>query len=386
MKNESNKKRPKVGDPIERMIRLSYVYALIVILVVASLSLMKFPVPQRESYFSFYADSFINEFHGLVGYVVALLCLGAVAYSIFKWFSTGSGENGREQKKSARALRQKAELWLKRIYETLRTIFPILLSLFLLSYIVGYVNSVNQHRLIDPKLAAADFWLTGAYPFLSLETISFPSWLIEAVELSFLNLPFLLVIAALYTFFKNKRVFSKFVIAFLLSFAVMTPVWLLVPAMSPQDRFIDNVYNLKDPARIAAELKDFKPVPQVESFLKRMRQSKEGLELMPTTTFPSSHAAWAALAAIYLFEAGPAAAFILGPFLLLSTLGTFYLAQHYFVDTLAGIVMGILSAFIASLLFRDSNEESPSASEDRRRIVSLPHPLRSGRSRMKEKA
>lgn len=380
--------RVNVGahGPVERMIRITYAFALLQAIVVYSLSLMKVPAPQRESYFSFYADSFLNEFHGWIGYVVALLCLGAAVYSILKWISSFSGNDGDEERRFSRALRRQGETWLKRSYEALRMTFPIILNLFLLSYVVGYVNAFNQHRLIDPRLAAADYRLTGMYPFLTLEMIRFPRWLTGAVELSFVNLPFLLVIAALFSFFRDRKIFSRFVVAFFVSFAIMTPVWLLVPAMSPQDRFIDNVYHLKDPPRIAAELKDFKPVPQVESFLKGMRKSKEGLELMPTTTFPSSHAAWATLAAVYLVELSPAGALVLGPFLLLSTLGTFYLAQHYFVDTIAGILIGFLSSFIASLLFRTSREESARAKAGKRETPLTEPSALPRRPKMKERA
>ncbi|MCL5267000.1 MAG: phosphatase PAP2 family protein [Bacteroidetes bacterium] len=361
----------KSRDPVEKMVRFSYGLAVMLSLIVVSLGLMKGPVPQKESYFSFYADSFFNEFHGWIAYVAAFLSLGAAAYSITRWIMNSSGEEGFEEKRLIHHLKRQADRWLRKAYEMLRMVFPIFLNLFLLSYIVGYVNSANQHRWIDSKLAAADFWLTGTYPFLTLETIKFPVWLIEAVELSFLNLPFLLVIAALYVFFKNKRSFSKYVMAFFLSFAIMTPIWLLVPAMSPQDRFIDDVYQLRDPHGISSALQEYPPVPQVKRFLTHMRQSKKGLEMMPTTTFPSSHAAWATLAAICLLEASPVAAAVLGPFLLLSTLGTFYLAQHYFVDTLAGVTIGVISTLLASVFFRRLNDE-PSTAKKNKKERSVP--------------
>lgn len=368
------------SSPVERMVRFSYGFAAVLVIVVVSLGLTKGPVPQKESYFLFYTDSFLSELHGRIVYAVALLSLGAAAYSITRRFRNSARQEGLEDKPLIRQLKEQADRWFRKTYELLRMLFPIFLNLLLLSYVVGYVNSANQYRWIDSKLAAADLWLTGTYPFLALEEIRFPVWLIEAVKLSFLNLPFLMVLAALYTFFRSKKTFSKYVVAFFMSFVIMTPLWLLVPAMSPQDRFIDNVYHQKDPGRISSALRDFTPDPEVKSFLKHMRESKEGLEIMPTTTFPSSHAAWATLAAIVLIEANPVSAAVLGPFLLLSTLGTFYLAQHYFVDTIAGIIVGIMSTLAASLFFRGTRGEgSPAKAEEASADAALTSSTRSRR-------
>ncbi len=354
-------------DPIERMVRFGYGFAASLAIIVLSIGLIKGPVPQRESYFSFYAESFFREFDGWTIYAAAILSLGAAAYSLRRRYMNAEREADLIDKSLFTLLRERADMWLRKSYETLRMVLPIVLNLFLLSYVVGYVNAINQHRLIDARLAELGYSLTGTYPFLSLEMIRFPGWLIKAVELSFLNLPFLLVISALLAFFSNKKIFSKYVVAFFLTFAIMTPVWLLVPAMSPQDRFIDNVYHLKDPPAITSALEKYRPVPQVESFLKHMRKSKLGLEVMPTTTFPSSHAAWATLAAIYLIEISPLAAALIGPFLILSTLGTFYLAQHYVVDTLAGIIIGAMAAAAASVFFGEKRLDVSILSRIRRR-------------------
>jgi len=89
-----------------------------------------------------------------------------------------------------------------------------------------------------------------------------------------------------------------------------------------------------------------------------MRRAKAGLAEMPTTTFPSSHAAWAIIAMIFAFEGSLLAGTLFTPFLLLSAFGTFYLAQHYFIDAPAGIIVGIVSALIASFVFRERGRDT----------------------------
>lgn len=338
------------------MEKILYVCASVLALMIVFLSFFHVPVPQRESYLAFYADFIFNESRNWSAYIFAFLCFGGLVFTFLGWMRTDAGPIKKRWKFFAEDLKHKTSRLPKSMFDLFKLAFPILLNLFLFSYVVGYVNAINRHRMIDTKLASVDFWLTGTYPFLKLEMIKFPPWLIEAVEFSFSNLTVFLVLAGLITYLKNKAAFSKYAVAFFTSILLMVPIWLAVPVMSPQDRFIDNVYHLKDPPQIASELRDFSPVPQVETFLEQMRESKNGLEIMPTTTFPSSHAAWATIAFVFLLEASGAASIFFAPFLILSTLGTFYLAQHYFVDTPAGIVIGIVSAVIVSFLFREKTD------------------------------
>jgi hypothetical protein len=335
------------------MEKILYVCASVLALMIVFLSFFHVPVPQRESYLAFYADFIFNESRNWSAYIFAFLCFGGLVFTFLGWMRTDAGPIKKRWKFFAEDLKHKTSRLPKSMFDLFKLAFPILLNLFLFSYVVGYVNAINRHRMIDTKLASVDFWLTGTYPFLKLEMIKFPAWLIEAIEFSFSNLTVFLVLAALITYFKNKTAFSKYAVAFFASIILMVPIWLAVPVMSPQDRFIDNVYHLKDPPQMTSALRDFSPVPQVETFLVQMRKSKEGLDMMPTTTFPSSHAAWATIAFIFLLETSCAASIFLAPFLILSTIGTFFLAQHYFVDAPAGILIGVVSALVVSFLFRE---------------------------------
>lgn len=345
-----------MNDPVRKMEKLLYGSAALLALIILCLSFLRIPVPRQESYLAFYADFILKESESWVGYIAVFLLLGGVAVSAVRWIKTPGEQAGKEANAFTGLMKVKKSRMPKGLFDLLRLSFPIVINLILFSYVVGYVNAANRFRLIDTKLAAFDFWLTGTYPFLRLEMIRFPDWLIEATEFSFLNLPFFLVLTAGITYLRNRKAFAKYAVAFFTSIILMIPLWLLVPVMSPQDRFIDNVYQQQDPPRMTAALDKFTPVPETERFLKQMRKSKDGLDIMPTTTFPSSHAAWAAIAFIYLLEASAAAGTIFFPFLLLSTIGTFYFAQHYLIDTPAGIVVGIISVLIVSMIFRDSSD------------------------------
>ncbi len=345
-----------MNDPVRKMEKLLYGCGAVLALMVLALSFLQVPVPRQESYLSFYADFIIKESENWLEYIAAFVLLGGIAVYVVSRTKALGEDGGKESNTFAGKIRAKAGRIPETVLDLLRIAFPIAVNLILFSYVVGYVNAVNRYRLIDTRLAEFDLWLTGTYPFLKLEMIRLPGWLIELTEFSFLNLTFFMVLAAGIMFLRNRKAFSKYAVAFFTSIILMIPLWLLVPVMSPQDRFIDNVYGEKDPPQMTVALNNFKPVPEVESFLKQMRRSKEGLDIMPTTTFPSSHAAWATIALLCLLEASTAAGAIFFPFLLLSTLGTFYFAQHYLIDTPAGILIGIISVMIVSLIFRESSD------------------------------
>ncbi len=326
------------------------------------LGTFQIPSPQKESYLVFYADSIFQGAERWLGYLFALLLAGSLVFSLVGWVRNAGHANGTSGDGRLKKGKPALTAGYGRALDTLKLVIPILLFLILFPYVVGSINSINRYRLIDNQLAALDYLLTGTYPFLSLGSMKLPPWFVKAIIFSFVNLPFFLVLLAFLSYRKNKLVFSKYAVAFFGSIMLMIPIWLTVPVMSPQDRFIDNVYNLKTPESVERGVESFHPQPGLKSFLPRMRKSKAGLSVMPTTTFPSSHAAWATIACIYMFETSVAAGLVLAPFLLLSTLGTFFLAQHYFVDAPAGILVGLVAVILSSLIFRNSRKDERGSS------------------------
>lgn len=132
----------------------------------------------------------------------------------------------------------------------------------------------------------------------------------------------------------------------------MLPLWLMFPALSPQDRFIDNVYRLDVPVSIGEELSLYVPDVQVKQFLTEIRADKEesSSPFMPTSTMPSAHIVWIILIGYYLFKTRIIFGFLSLPLLLLSGFGTVFLAQHYFVDVIGGIFIAGVAITVVSLL------------------------------------
>lgn len=234
---------------------------------------------------------------------------------------------------------------------------PSIISLIFLSSLLAYLNQTNSVNLKDEALMSLDFSLIGTHPYFSLASLSLPDWFYQMVVFSFEKLSLIVIIAAIYIFFKNKSVFKEFSASFCLVLFLMLPLWLIFPALSPQDRFIDNVYRLPISSAIAEEVEAYNPNHYVKQFLIEMRDRKEAGKnpYLPTSTMPSAHVAWAILAGYYFFRTRVASGIIFLPFLCLSTLGTVFLAQHYFIDIVAGILISLLAIATIRILINSRN-------------------------------
>ncbi len=234
----------------------------------------------------------------------------------------------------------------------LKFALPSLLSLFLLTLTLGKANLFNKSRLKDGLIAELDLGLTGNYPFFSLHTIQYPKWFIYLVTFSFSYLVFFMIIFAFYIFYKNARVFKELTATFCLGLVFMSISWFVVPVLSPQDRYIDNIYKLPVPEKISTALTNYEPQKEVEVFMKKVRERKENLKALPTSTLPSAHVFWAVIFGYYLYLVDKKSAFIFTPILALSSFGTFFLAQHYFIDMPAGILFAIFTIIAVRYFLR----------------------------------
>ena len=244
-----------------------------------------------------------------------------------------------------------------------RYAIPTIICLILLSFILPYMNQINSVRLKDEVLMNIDLSLTRVHPFIYLASLILPDWFVGAVVFLFQNFALMLIAGAMYIFFKNKIIFQKFSVAFCLALIFIFPLWLKFPAMSPQDRFIDNVYNLPVASALSGEITAYNPHLYVKQFLADVRTGKEksSLPYMPTSTMPSSHIIWAMILGYFLFRTNFVVGLITLPLLMLSSFGTVFLAQHYFIDILAGImVSGVTVAMISFLVkIKPVNQNTP---------------------------
>lgn len=269
----------------------------------------------------------------------------------FTSFKKRRGDGSKVKLTPELLLVQNAKSFRRESKEIFKATAAIAAVLFLATSALAKINFLNRVNLKDELLLKIDRVITGGYPFILLDSLKYPAWFIWLIEFSFLNLPLFMIIAAVYFFYKNKTIFFKYVSAFALGLPLLFIIWILAPALSPQDRFIDNVYKLPLSAEISSALTNYKPQQEIKNFLLKERFYKNGLKNMSTSTMPSSHVFWAFILGYYLFRLNKKAFWPVLPVLIFSTIGTVLFAQHYFVDVPAAILMGAPSVALTEIYF-----------------------------------
>jgi hypothetical protein len=296
------------------------------------------------AWLSYYGQTFAGSLASFFYGAVLFLCGAVVAlviWTLAKSFITRAADPRRV---FVAALRRSRDVWL---------IVPATLYITVVALAMGEANEFARARLVDGMVIGWEHALFGVYVFAALGAIHYPYWLIEFIIFSFSNMGLILVGVGILLAYLAPRRFHELVVAFCIGILLMVPIWLLVPVLSPQDRYIDNVYQFAaaaEPSSLAAAVANYHPQPEIANYLSAVRAEKTGLPALPTSTFPSAHVFWATLAGYYLFRLRRALrwiAWIVLPFLIASTFGTILLAQHYFMDIPVALVIAAIAIWLA---------------------------------------
>lgn len=300
-------------------------------------------------------------------YFAAGFLMVLVAVSLIKNFlDAARGKNITPRMVGSKTFAGAARNAWKKIWPGVAIMAPAIIFISIMSFALDSLNLIDKARLIDIVLVNGEHALFGNYGFIIFAGANYPAWFAKFVILSFNNMSGILLTAAFIIAYIRLNVLRQFAAAFCFGMLLMVPVWFAMPALSPQDRFITNIYHLPVPAVIASAVADFHPVPPIANFLANIESGKDTLTDLPTSTFPSAHAAWAVLTGYYLFLAQATApwyrrwlGWIALPFLIASTLGTVILAQHYFFDPIVGIIIAVVAIYAVNKLAKI--DETPAA-------------------------
>jgi len=131
---------------------------------------------------------------------------------------------------------------------------------------------------------------------------------------------------------------------------IALPLWYFFPANSPQNTYLNNVYNKQIDSSIKELTDNYQPNKYLLSFHKEI--GVEQGEIAPVTTMPSMHVAWTIVIIYYLFKFKRKTIYFTLPWAFFSILGTVYLAQHYFIDILVALLVALLAICLANCLVK----------------------------------
>jgi membrane-associated phospholipid phosphatase len=78
--------------------------------------------------------------------------------------------------------------------------------------------------------------------------------------------------------------------------------------------------------------------------------------LLPTSTFPSMHAAWGVITAYSAMTISPWLGIVFVPWAILNGIGSVYILEHFAVDIFFGTFIALLSIIITEILLRFENK------------------------------
>ena len=207
-------------------------------------------------------------------------------------------------------------------------------------------------NLIDGCLMEIDKSLLGFYPFLWFhQSTNFLKNLAPLFLYSFLWLGLIMSISWLVFYLAGQRkFFSQYIIAMTLIAMIALPLWYFFPANSPQNTYLNNVYNKQIDPSIKELTDNYQPNRYLLGFHKEVGVELGGIA--PVATMPSMHAAWTIIIVYYLFKFKRKTIYFTLPWAFFSILGTVYLAQHYFIDILVSLPIALIAIYLANCLVK----------------------------------
>lgn len=205
-------------------------------------------------------------------------------------------------------------------------------------------------------LMSFDYFLFGVYPPFWLQQFLWKEPLGYLNVLAYKEITFVVTLVVLVCIFTNTKALRKFLMAFIIASFVGIPFWIAVPAISPQGMYIDNILK-SDVSLVEKQIKNIRIEPNVEAYLPTGYKNwvdPKG-KSFGVSTFPSMHVAWGLIVTIIGIEVIPVLSIILIPWFVFNFFATMSIFQHYAVDSIMGIFVGLFALCLAGCALKKEN-------------------------------
>lgn len=263
---------------------------------------------------------------------------------------------------------------IKKVFQKIKGTFPFIRLFILISFffsalggILGLFAVSLKERLVNNQLMEIDkFLFFGRYPFAWAQD---PNNILRSFDYLIVNSFFLLSLAlgitlVLFYLIRDRKFLSRFIISIASAALISLPLWFIFPSNSPQNTFLNNVYQKEINPEITQVVNNYQPTALVTKIQNGIDENQRSSP--PISTMPSMHVAWAIIIVYLTFLYDKRTIFISLPWAILSSLGTFYLAQHYFIDILVSFPVAALALWFSSLLVKFEKKYYQKSEQDLR--------------------
>ena len=244
----------------------------------------------------------------------------------------------------------KSDFW-----KFLRSFLFVFGSIYLIMTLILLLTQM-LFNTADPKIVAlnsinfalADFNLLGDFSWAFFERIipnSFEKFIFNSyfwlTPVSFTTL-FILI-------FRDKFIARRFLLSYFLAFLIGLPFWFTWPVLGPNMMFRVNQLQTTISNEIKTSISNTEFSETKKEVLKGFEDyyASDNYRSIDVSSFPSMHSAWGIIITFALLETfGVFTLVATIPWLLALLVGTVFTLQHYFVDTIFGVLVGILVWFL----------------------------------------
>lgn len=224
----------------------------------------------------------------------------------------------------------------------------------LLGMTSGFIGNIDPKPVLQASnmLMRWDLRIFGIYPPFWLQFLSGYSRISMLLMVTYGCLGIVLSLTAMLLAVTDTLLLRKFLLSFTTVVIFAFPVWRAIPAISPDEMYRKNILSLAK----------FHDIPNGNTLFSapmdnRLKKYNDSLvwsapqkKYFGITAFPSMHVAWSIIVVFFLFRIKKTLAFIAVPWALLNAAGALYTLQHYAVDVLTGVAVGIAAIMAAHYL------------------------------------
>lgn len=232
----------------------------------------------------------------------------------------------------------------------------IAVQMGLLSY--WYPDTFEFNRFfpnLDHFFASAEQIIFGCQPAVEFSKNLPYKWISEPFNLGYFSYYPMIVVVALYYFFRRFDLFEKWSFIVVASFFVYYFIFIFVPVAGPQFYFpaigAENVANGIFPSigHYFNFHHELLPGPDYQhGFFYSLVDASQQIGERPTAAFPSSHVAISTIIMLSAFQVSRKLGSFLIPFYVLLCCATVYIQAHYLIDA----IVGFFSAFVVYILVK----------------------------------
>jgi hypothetical protein len=256
--------------------------------------------------------------------------------------------------------------------EFIKSLFLILIVTCLIFSIMGIllyliVANVNVSKMIyfNKLFLDIDKALFGVYLpfwFQSLDNnIKFVfDFLALPIIISYTKLAFLLNLLLAGFLILRPNYFYQAFLGFFICFFISVPIWFCFPALSPFDSYINNVIIMPENSNLDTYISLYNPNKYLNMVFERfsLQNKGNGRSFFAITSMPSMHIAWSVLILYFGYKFKKSFLLFFVPYFILNFIATLYLLQHYVIDIFFGLIVGIISIFLAQKIAKNKIPKS----------------------------